>query len=75
MKYECVPDILTGKDLDYLKDIFNWNYGAYKNTLSAIESICDEMLQKHLEKCAKEFYNQMDNVLQILEGGNNENSK
>ena len=26
-KYALVPDdILTGKDLDYLTDIFNWNY-------------------------------------------------
>ena len=32
--YTEVPNILTGKDLDYLSDMFNWNYnfrwGAYK---------------------------------------------
>ena len=28
-KYMEVPnDILTGKDLDYLCDMFQWNYGA-----------------------------------------------
>ena len=30
-KYMEVPnDILTGKDLDYLCDMFQWNYGALK---------------------------------------------
>ena len=27
--YNEVPNIISGKDLDYLSDIFNWNYGAY----------------------------------------------
>jgi hypothetical protein len=30
-KYNTVPTIITGKDLDYLSDMFNWNYHAYKN--------------------------------------------
>ena len=33
LNYEVVPnDILTGKDLDYLSDIFEWNYIALKKT-------------------------------------------
>ena len=24
--YNEVPNIITGKDLDYLSDMFNWNY-------------------------------------------------
>lgn len=75
MEYETVPEILTGKDLDYLKDMFNWNYAAYKNTVEAIENVTDETLAKHLTKCSKHFYTQMNNVLQILEGGSNEDSK
>lgn len=26
--YNKVPNIITGKDLDYLSDMFNWNYDA-----------------------------------------------
>ena len=29
-KFESVPTIITGKDLDYLSDMFNWNYLALK---------------------------------------------
>ncbi len=30
-QYAEVPNnILTGKDLDYLSDMFQWNYGALK---------------------------------------------
>ena len=30
--YDMVPNIISGKDLDYLSDMFSWNYGAYKCT-------------------------------------------
>ena len=30
MKYENVPNIISGKDLDYLSDMFNWNFNAFK---------------------------------------------
>ena len=37
LNFEEVPnDILTGKDLDYLSDIFNWNYIALKKTNTAL---------------------------------------
>ena len=29
--YNEVPNIITGKDLDYLSDIFMWNYDAWKS--------------------------------------------
>ncbi|MBE6155690.1 MAG: hypothetical protein E7164_02925 [Firmicutes bacterium] len=74
-KYEKVPDIITGKDLEYLQDMFNWNYGAYKNTVEAIELVEDEKISKHLQKAAKEFYTIMSEILDILQGGANENSK
>ena len=39
MNYEKVPNIITGKDLDYLSDMFNWNYGALKSNLNAINEV------------------------------------
>ena len=75
MDYDKVPDIITGKDLDYLKDMFNWNYGAYKNTIDAIDNISDSSLEKHLNVCADEFYEAMNDILTVLEEENNEDSK
>ncbi len=71
MEYEKVPDIISCKDLDYLSDIFNWNYGGYKSSENAINEVIDQEIVKHLKKASKHFYNGMDTVLEIL-GGENE---
>ena len=31
--YNAVPNIISSKDLDYLSDMFNWNYGHIKQIL------------------------------------------
>lgn len=71
--YEEVPNIISCKDLDYLSDMFTWNYGAYKTTYNAISSVTDEELSKQLEKASNIFYKSMQKILSILnEGGSNE---
>lgn len=71
--YEEVPNIISCKDLDYLSDMFTWNYGAYKTTYNAISSVTDEELSKQLEKASNIFYKSMKKILSILnEGGSNE---
>ena len=40
MNYEQVPDIISNKDLDYLVDMFNWNYLAYKKIVNYIDMVC-----------------------------------
>ena len=71
--YDVVPDIISGKDLDYLSDMFNWNYGAYKTTLNASNSVKDEELKSVLSKATNIFHSSMTKVLNILNnGGNNE---
>jgi len=50
INYNEVPNIITGKDLDYLSDMFNWHYGAYKSTLNASNSVEDPELKQLLEK-------------------------
>ena len=38
--YDCVPVyVITGKDLDYLSDMFQWNYLAFKKVCNDIEYI------------------------------------
>ena len=73
LNYENVPDMISGKDLDYLTDIFNWNYNAYKSTMDRTSYASQEEVCKLLDKASNLFYNNMENVLGILErGGANE---
>lgn len=68
-EYEEVPNIISGKDLDYLSDMFNWNYGAYKSAINMALEVTDDVLAKHIEKTSKVFLNGMESVLDILEEG------
>lgn len=71
--YQEVPNIISGKDLDYLSDMFNWNYGAYKSAYNAINSVSDMEIKSLFEKCANVFHGTMTTVLSILNiGGTNE---
>jgi len=70
--YNVVPNIISSKDLDYLSDMFNWNYGAYKSSLNASNSVTDEELNNLLLKASNIFHSNMSKVLNIIQGGNNE---
>ena len=70
--YNAVPNIISSKDLDYLSDMFNWNYGAYKSSLNASNSVTDEQLSNLLLKASNIFHSNMSKVLNIITGGNNE---
>ena len=73
MNYEKVPNIITGKDLDYLSDMFNWNYGALKSNYNAINEVKDEEIKEILEKSTNIFKNTLMDILSILaSGGANE---
>lgn len=75
MKYDEVPFIITGKDLDYLSDAFNWEYGAYKAAVAASDSITDEKLSKHALNVSKMHNNHMIKILEILKEAQDESSK
>lgn len=68
--YTEVPNIITGKDLDYLSDMFNWNYEAIKKMNVAVNQVTDEQLKNILEKGYNLFENNLNVTLSILnEGG------
>ncbi|MBE6156192.1 MAG: hypothetical protein E7161_00385 [Firmicutes bacterium] len=72
-EYKKAPNILTGKDLSYLKDIFGWNYSAYKLLNDSMQFVENKEISKLLKECSNLFYENMNDVLNILEnGGNNE---
>ena len=68
MKYQEVPYIIIGKDLDYLSDMFSWNYGAYKSIYNSISKVNDEEIKKILEEGSELFDENMNIVLDILGG-------
>ena len=73
MNYNSVPNIITGKDLDYLSDMFNWHYGAYKSTVNAVSEVNDEEIKNMLNNASEIFMNGMNAILKILNSGvNNE---
>jgi len=66
MNYDKVPNMLTEKDLDYLSDMFNWNYGVYKNSINAIDNVNDEKIKNVLSRAADIFYGNMNVVINIM---------
>lgn len=73
VNYMEVPNIISCKDLDYLSDMFNWNYGVYKSTYNAISNVNDEEIKEILVKSSNIFRDTLSTVLNIINGGiNNE---
>lgn len=58
---------ISGKDLDYLVDMFNWNYSAYKNVTSAYLSVSDSNARELMERAKGVFYNSLLDIVNILE--------
>jgi len=74
LNFEEVPnDILTGKDLDYLSDMFEWNYIALKKTNTAVGIVSDEEIVSVLEKAVNLFDTNLNSVLTMLESRGNIN--
>ncbi|CCY79607.1 putative uncharacterized protein [Mycoplasma sp. CAG:877] len=68
-KYMEVPnDILTGKDLDYLCDMFQWNYGALKSSNDSVSSINDKEIIDIMQRAGELFDDNLNVVLDILGG-------
>ena len=64
--YQAVPKIISSKDLDYLSDMFNWNYGVYKNTINAIDNVVDEEIKDVLNRASDLFYSNMNKIINLL---------
>ncbi|MBQ8471997.1 MAG: hypothetical protein IJ501_00680 [Bacilli bacterium] len=70
-EYTKVPDIITGKDLDYLSDMFEWNILSLKKTNDSIPKVNDEKIKDTLKKACGMFDTNLKVILSLL-GGNNE---
>ena len=69
IQYMEVPsNILTGKDLDYLSDMFQWNYGAYKQMKNSVNQVGDQEIVSVMNKVLTLFDQNLNIVLSILGG-------
>ncbi len=67
------PEMISGKDLDYLKDIINWNLIASKKANHYISHIQDEEVKNAINEVANMHKQQFNFILNIIkEGGQNE---
>ncbi len=69
--YKKAPNILTDKDLDYLKDIFGWNHTAYKNEMEALNYIEDKSVSEMINEATKLFNENMKVILNIAKDEEN----
>lgn len=72
VNYPEVPNIITGKDLDYLSDMFEWNIGSYKKTQNCIGQVQMPEIKAMIEKASNTFLSHAEEVLTILGGASNE---
>ena len=70
--YQKVPDIITGKDLDYLSDMQEWNYDAYKKYSKYEKDATMPELKSLFNEASELFHGNLVQVLNILQGGSNE---
>lgn len=64
--YSEVPSIISGKDLDYLSDMFNWNFNTFKLINDFKEKVSDEEIKDLMEKVCETHKENLSAVLNIL---------
>jgi len=72
MNYNKVPEMIAAKDLDYLSDMFNWNFNAFKKSINFANQAQDEEIKQTLVRASELFKNNISQVLTMLAGGINE---
>ena len=66
-KMKEVPvDIITGKDLDYLSDMFQWNYISLKKTCNDIEYINNQKISEIFGEASDLFEKNLGIILDII---------
>ena len=59
-------DTITGKDLDYLSDVFLWNYNAWKQFNFYKGYVYDNELETLYNDSLEMFDNNLNTILDIL---------
>ncbi len=74
MNYDTVPVMLSGKDLDYLSDMFDWNSIACKKAYHYFNELQNEELKQLVEEIRKVHYDNLNKIIDTINnmGGSNE---
>lgn len=74
MNYNTVPVMLTGKDLDYLSDMFDWNSVACKKAYHYMTELQNEELKQLTEEVRNVHHNNLIKIIDTITtiGGQNE---
>jgi hypothetical protein len=68
---EKVPDMISTKDLAYIKDMFNWNYLMLKKLNDYCECLDDEEVSEHFKEMINMHQNNLNQLVKLLEDGEN----
>ena len=66
-KMKEVPNIISGKDLLYIKDMMSWNLILNKKIYSYLDLITDEEIKKEIKQVMKMHKTHYEELLGILE--------
>ena len=73
LNYEEVPNILTGKDMDYLSDMFEWNVSSLKFANQFVNDIENQDIRDVLQEAYQTHQENLYDVIRAIEeGGQNE---
>lgn len=64
--YKKVPDIMTSKDYDYLKDMFTWNRLGYIIVENSINNTEEKSISDLLKSIRSTFYDNMNTILDLI---------
>ena len=66
-KMMCVPvDTITGKDLDYLSDMFQWNYVAFKKGCDDMDYLHTKEISDFFGKVTDFFEDNLNTILDVI---------
>lgn len=66
-----IPEMISTKDIAYIKDMFNWNYILFKKYDNYLENIEDEEICKLTNDLSNLHFNNCNELLNLLEGSDN----
>lgn len=63
---DTIPDIITKVDMNYIKDMFNNNYLAYKEIINIMNKVEDEEIKEIMDITSTMHYNHLNKIINIL---------
>lgn len=70
-EYSKVPNIISTKDVDYLKDMFGWFINSFKVLDDSVQCIEDEAIINLINDFNDYTYDLLDEIIAVLEEGEN----